>query len=232
MAALTSKILTNTLHFWRKFLFTSLPTWPRLQLSRLCSPCLTLTALCSLWFLWLLVFLPGSIFGVFCCSLASLLVLSFKALLLLKVSWKLWWAYYPLPWSIIDRYLGAYCSLICISHSSCGKPSRYPCQLPREHLLSDVPQSTSHSLFLQYWASHHVCPLCFISQRKAFPSYSRRNLGIPETLLNLHSTRWQQSVSQPHGFQLLRISRLPFCPFSHSLDQNSPMACLILSTTG
>ena len=114
----------------------------------------------------------------------------------------------------IDHWspLGTYCSLICISHSCCGKPSRCPCQLPREHLLSDVPQSTSHSLFFKYWAPHHVCPLCFISQRKALPNYSRRNLGIPETLLNLHPTRWRQSVSQPHEFQLLRISRLHFVP--------------------
>ena len=176
MAALTSKILTNTLHFWRTFLFTSLPTWPGLHLSRLCSPCLTLTALCSLWFLWLLVFLPGSIFGLFCCSLASLLVLSFKSLLLPKVSWKLWWAYYPLPRSITDRHLGAYCSPICISHSSCGKPSRCACQLPREHLLGCPTKHLTLPVSPVLSFSPCLSPMFHISE-KGFPKLFKEKPG-------------------------------------------------------
>lgn len=152
MAALTSKILNNTLHFWKTFLFTSLPTCSRLQLTGLCSPYLTLL---------LPHVLSGSRDSWFS-SLAAYFGLSF-----VHNNW-------PLLLYCLSKHCccsgcpGSSGGPIIHSHDSRSAPGcllfsnlhlslflweslQMPSfQLPTEHLLSDVPRSTSDPLFLKY----------------------------------------------------------------------------------
>ena len=202
MAALTSKILNNTLYFWKTFLFTSLPTCPRLQLTGLCSPYLTLL---------LPRVLSGSRDSWFS-SLAAYFGLSF-----VHDNWPLF--LYCLskhcccsgcPGSsggrIIhshDRHLGAYCSLICISHYFCGKLCRCPhfncLQSVYSRMSHEAPQTHCFSN-IEFLAMFVLC-VSYLRERLSQVIQARR-LGIPETLLNLCSRRWRPTV------QLLRISRL------------------------